>query len=291
MFGLFNVKKPAGPTSHDMVARLRRKLDRKVKVGHAGTLDPFAEGVLVLCAGPATRLAQYVQAQAKRYRAEITLGSTSSTDDSEGLMTSCPPAAIAGKDEMRRILAEFVGTIQQTPPAYSAVHVNGRRAYKLARAGRRPDLSPRSVTVHEIGLLHYDWPVLEIEVRCAAGTYIRALARDIGAALGTGGYCSRLTRTEVGIFHLERAVSVEELDPARDLISPLLALGALPQVAVEPADRSRVLNGRSVPLKAVALPARVDEVALIDRAGRLLALAAIDRGQGIAKPTRVFPEP
>ena len=290
MFGFFNVRKPAGPTSHDIVARVRRGLGRKIKVGHAGTLDPFAEGVLVLCVGPATRLAEYVQAQVKRYLAEITLGAASSTDDPEGDIAPVPLAGIVEESQVRRALAGFVGAIQQTPPAYSAVHVDGRRAYKLARAGKRPDVQPRSVTIHEIGLLECDGPILKVDVRCAAGTYIRALARDLGAALGTAGYCSQLTRTEVGVFHIDQAVTVEELDPARDLVSPLSALGALPQVVVGQADRARMLNGRAIEIKDPSATDQILEAALVDQDGRLLAIAAIDPRQAVARPTRVFPE-
>jgi len=288
MFGLLNVRKPAGPTSHDIVARVRRGLGRKVKVGHAGTLDPFAEGVLVLCVGPATRLAEYVQAQAKRYLAEITLGAASTTDDPEGDITPCPSSEIAEESQVRRTLESFVGTIQQTPPAYSAVHVDGRRAYKVARAGKRPDVQPRSVTIHETELLQFDWPILKIDVRCTAGTYIRALARDIGAALGTAGYCSQLTRTEVGVFRIDHAVAVEELDPSRDLVSPLSALGALSQVVIAQADRARVLNGRAIPIEGTS-PGQTREVAVIDQSGRLLAIAAVDPRREVARPTRVFP--
>ena len=164
MFGFYNVRKPAGPTSHDVVAQVRRKLPGSVKVGHAGTLDPFAEGVLVLCVGQATRLASFVQAQLKEYHAAITLGATSTTDDPEGEITPAPVGAAPRWRRVADALADFVGRIEQTPPVHSAVHVGGRRAYKLARAGKEPHLPARTVTIHSIKLVRYEYPLLEMAV-------------------------------------------------------------------------------------------------------------------------------
>ena len=162
MFGFFNVHKPPGPSSHDIVARLRRQLGGKTRIGHAGTLDPFAGGVLVLCVGPATRLAEYVQVQPKRYAAEITLGATSTTDDVEGEIAESPNAAAATQEAVKKALASFVGDIDQVPPSHSAVHVAGTRAYKLARRGQMLDLPGRRVTIHGIELVSYEFPLLEV---------------------------------------------------------------------------------------------------------------------------------
>ncbi|MBN1942182.1 MAG: tRNA pseudouridine(55) synthase TruB [Phycisphaerae bacterium] len=286
MFGFLNVNKPAGPTSHDVVAWIRRLLPRKTKVGHAGTLDPFASGVLVVCVGPATRLAEYVQRRAKRYTARITLGATSTTDDAQGDVqpTGCeiPCSGI----DVQNVLPRFVGKVRQVPPAHSAVHVAGRRAYQLARAGQDVPLSPRTVAIQMIRLLRYDWPTLDIDVRCGGGTYIRALARDIGEALGVGGYCSSLTRTAVGPFVLETAVGLDDVDPARDLLPSTVGLD-IPTIWLGEEQVAHLRHGRRVAVAFDALPAGATEVALLDKAGRLLAVAKTE-GEGIVQPSKVF---
>lgn len=288
MFGMLNVNKPTGPTSHDIVAMVRRMLPRKTKVGHAGTLDPFASGVLVVCVGPATRLAQYVQAQPKRYLAEITLGATSTTDDCKGEITPSDEACEApSTDRIQRVLDNFVGEIEQIPPAHSAVHVNGRRAYKLARAGKQLDLPPRPVTVYGIELVSFDFPRLQLDVRCGTGTYIRAMARDIGQALGVGGYCSALTRTEVGGFRIAEAKSPNELLPERDIVDPLEALGDLPKLVVDEAQAYRLANGNQVtPLGS----APAGTVAVVSEDGRVLALGRFDPDSSLVTPEKVFPQ-
>lgn len=285
MFGLLNVCKPPGPTSHDVVAGVRRQLGRRVKVGHAGTLDPFAEGVLVLCVGPATRLAEYVQARPKRYRAVVRLGATSTTLDPEGEITPAPGAPAPTADDVREALARFVGTIEQVPPAHSAVHVAGRRAYELARAGRPVELPPRTVTIHSIDLLRCEHARVEIDVCCGSGTYLRALARDVAAALGTAGYCERLTRTAIGDFRIADAIPPDRLDPVRDLLAPLLAVSHLPQVTIGDAQREDLRNGRPW-----ASPEILDSeaVAIIDGRGGLLALAGVRGDRRTLQPTKVF---
>jgi tRNA pseudouridine55 synthase len=300
VIGFLNVFKPAGPTSHDIVAGARRRLPRGVKVGHCGTLDPFAEGVLVLCVGAATRLAAYVQRQPKRYLAQVTLGASSTTDDPTGTITPTPPGAPGrappSEEQARACLAAFVGEIRQAPPAHSAVHVEGRRAYQLARRGQDVDLAPRPVSVYGIDVLRYEYPLLELDVRCGGGTYIRALARDIGVALGTAAYCSRLTRTEVGVFRAADAVRPDDLDPTRDLLSPLAALEGMERLTLEEADCARVAMGRSVDLplaRAVsgtggAAPQSCGEVALLNEKGELLAIADIDAREGLLRPRIVL---
>ena len=295
MFGLLNIRKPPGPTSHDIVDLVRRRLRRGEKVGHAGTLDPFAEGVLVVCVGPATRLADYVQARPKRYLAQVTLGATSTTDDPTGVVTASPPAVAPSEDDVREVLVRFIGQLQQTPPAHSAVHVAGRRAYELARAGEDFQLPARTVAVHGIELLSYEFPLLELEVVCGSGTYVRSIARDIGSALRCGGYCGRLTRTAVGPFTIDQAVETDRLDPARDLLSPLLAVEHLPQVAVTAAVGERLANGHPVMLtpsqldvRARAAPARSEELAVVDKQGRLLAIGSLGQDGATLRPVKVF---
>jgi tRNA pseudouridine55 synthase len=305
MFGFFVIDKPPGPTSHDIVASVRRRAGRGVKIGHAGTLDPFARGVLVVCAGQATRLADYVQAQPKRYRAVVRLGATSTTDDPDGEVTPTPsgpgspkvadrgeltaPLGCPKPDEadVRRVVAGFVGKIDQVPCSHSAVHVEGRRAYTLARAGREVSLPSRPVVIHAIDVLRWDWPELELDVRCGSGTYIRALARDIGAALQVGGYCQALTRTAVGTFDLTRAVAPDALDPARDILPPTLALGDMPRVVLDESQLARLRNGNLIDLPE---PALGEEIALLDSQGNLLALAQPRAGGCKLQPTKVFLE-
>jgi len=267
--------------------RRRRRSRHGIKVGHAGTLDPFANGVLVMCVGPATRLIDYVQKRPKLYTAEITLGATSTTDDPEGEITPIPGAPAPAEERIRACLEEFLGLIAQVPPAHSAVHVGGQRAYELARSGKEPDLSPRKVHVHRISLLRYEYPLLEIEVSCGAGTYIRALARDIGERLATGGYCSALTRTAVGQFTIEDAVAPDDLDPARDLLPAKTTVDNMPQVTVEAPSADMLANGRAVRLKA-PLESKAPEVAVLDPDGQLLAIAAVTDNRLGLKPLKVL---
>ena len=287
LFGFLNIDKPQGLTSHDVVAWVRRRVPRGVRVGHAGTLDPFATGVLVVGVGPATRLCGYVQRQPKTYRAELHLGATSTTDDPDGEIRETPGASPPAPDAVRAAVEKFTGEIEQTPPAYSAVHVKGRRAYEMARRGENPRLEPRRVVVHRIALLDYRWPRAEVEVVCGSGTYIRSLARDIGEALGVGAYCAALRRTRVGPFSAEDAVALEGVDPARHLLPPLSGLGDLPTVVVEGEDRARLLRGQSV-WCGQGLPAPGGEVAVVGVSGELLAIGEV-LADGRLQPRRVFP--
>src|SRR5947209_7070555 len=186
--GLLVLDKPGGMTSRAAVDRALRWFPRRTRIGHTGTLDPLATGVLVLCLGAATRLTEYVQRMAKTYRSTFLLGARSDTDDADGTITPVAGATPPGGGAVVEALASFVGTIEQVPPAFSAAKVTGRRAYDLARAGQNVDLAPRPVTIYGIDLLACAYPRLELEVHCARGTYIRALARDLGARLGCGGY-------------------------------------------------------------------------------------------------------
>ena len=299
MFGFYNIHKPQWVTSHDVVAHVRRALRThlretglivplpsgkwpKVKVGHAGTLDPFAEGVLIVCVGSATKLADYIQRQRKRYTATITLGATSTTEDPEGDITVCEAATLPDEATIREILPTFVGEIQQVPPAHSAVHVDGQRAYDLARRGEILDLPTRAVTIYDITCLEYDGPTLTLDVTCGSGTYIRSLARDIGQAAGCGGYCSALTRTAIGPFVEAEAAQPAELDLDGDLLSPKLGL-EMPLVTLDESQRADMVMGKSIDWPG---PVEAEEVAAVDQAGDLLALA-IPR-DGRLQPRKVF---
>lgn len=289
MFGLLNINKPSGPTSHDVVARCRRLLPRKTRVGHAGTLDPFATGVLVVCVGPATRLADDVADAAKQYVAEVTFGATSTTDDVEGEITPSG-AAPPGRTEIENALKPLVGRIQQAPPAYSAVHVDGQRAYKLARAGQQVELAHRTVDVHAIELMEFSGAIARLRIDCGKGVYIRALARDLGQSLGCGAYCSALTRTRIGQFTLETAAKLDELtreNLAEHLLPARLAVADWPNVELPAEPVADLQMGRAVPSPTPFPPAT--GVAAVDTTGRLIALCEFDDRRGLLVPRRVFP--
>ena len=206
--GIFAVYKPKGPTSHDIINKLRRETGVK-KIGHAGTLDPLASGILVVGIGrEATKQLGNIVKKEKEYLAKIRLGMTSTTADEEGVKTEIK---IVGKiptlGEIKKAVAKFKGEILQTPPIYSAIKIKGKAAYKLARQGQTPELTPRKALVKEIEILNYEWPYLKIRAVTGPGVYIRALARDIGKALKTGGYLAELERTRVGEFTKEDAIN------------------------------------------------------------------------------------
>ncbi|MBI4134283.1 MAG: tRNA pseudouridine(55) synthase TruB [Candidatus Terrybacteria bacterium] len=210
MNGVLLVNKPPGPTSHDVVRRIRA-LVNGARVGHAGTLDPNAQGLLIILIGDATKRQSEFMTGEKEYVAAIHLGAISSTDDAEGKITAMSNTKIPITNDVRRVLRRFVGETEQIPPAYSAVKVGGMKAYEAARRGKPIVLKPRRVMIREIELLGYRYPSLKIRVACAAGTYIRALARDVGEKLGCGAYLQALTRTRSGIFRLDDAVPLETL--------------------------------------------------------------------------------
>lgn len=285
MFGFLNINKPAGPTSHDVVVQVRRLVGHRVKVGHAGTLDPFATGVLVVCLGPATRLADYIQAGAKRYRATVVLGATSSTDDRDGEIVEIPAAMPPDAGAVAAAATRFIGCIEQVPPAHSAVHVGGRRAYELARQGQRVELPVRHVHVEAVDVVRYDWPTVALDVRCGSGTYIRSLARDLGAALGVGGYCDALTRTAVGAFGIDAARPVTEIRVPDDLVPPLTAVAGWPRVVVNCEDLRRIGMGQRVHLPE---PTEAGEMAIVNEAGQLVALGEVAADGRTLRPTKVF---
>ena len=205
--GVLNLDKPTGVTSREVVDRVARPL-RGVKVGHAGTLDPLASGVLVVCVGAATRLIEFVQRMPKTYRTVVRLGATSDTLDADGHVVAVASPRVPKESEVLAALAGQVGTIEQRPPAFSALKVAGRRAYDLARAGLEVELAPRPVTIDRIDLLGYAWPRLELKIACGGGTFIRSIARDVGEALGCGGLVEVLVRTRIGPF-----TQAEAIDP------------------------------------------------------------------------------
>jgi tRNA pseudouridine55 synthase len=209
MENIFAVYKPRGITSHDVIDILRTKLDVR-RIGHAGTLDPLARGVLVVGVGrDATKRLSRIVKKEKEYIATVKLGETSTTDDTEGEKVKNLKSQISNLKEIQRILREFTGEIMQTPPAYSAVRIHGKRSYTLAREGKVPDLRERKVTIKAIDVLEYRWPILMIRVVTGPGVYIRALARDVGQKLGCGAYLSDLERVRVGDFTKDSAMRLD----------------------------------------------------------------------------------
>lgn len=210
--GFLNLNKPLGVSSAHLLNKVKRHLPRGTKLGHAGTLDPLASGVLVAMVGKYTKRCEEVMGQPKQYRAVIRLGATSATDDAEGPITPAEtPSAPPTSALVAEVLTRFVGVIEQLPPAFSALKVGGKRACDRVRAGETVELKPRSIRIDQLLLETYAWPDLTILVDCGRGTYIRSLARDIGAALDTGGYLAGLVRTRVGGFHIEQAATLEML--------------------------------------------------------------------------------
>lgn len=251
VFGLLNINKPSGPTSHDIVARVRRGT-RVKKVGHAGTLDPLATGVLVLCLGPATRLSEYVMASPKTYRARVKFGIETNTYDADGQVVA-QDARPVSRDDVLAALDAFRGPIEQVPPMYSAIKRDGQKLYELARAGEEIEREPRPVTIHRLELVVWQSPVALLEVDCSPGTYIRSLAHDLGRALGVGAHLAALERTASGAFTVKEAVSWAHLAAAiekrswRDhLLPPDRALAAMPALHLSAEDAEHVRHGRAI---------------------------------------------
>jgi tRNA pseudouridine55 synthase len=290
--GLLNLNKPSGVTSRRVVDQVVR-LAPRARVGHAGTLDPLATGVLVLCVGPATRLIEYVQRMPKTYVATVRLGARSDTLDVEGEVVETEHPPIPAGRELRAALAAQVGEILQLPPEYSALRVKGRRAHELARAGKPVELKPRVVRIDRIELQAYEWPRLELEIDCGGGTYIRSIARDLGEALGCGAVLERLVRSRIGHFSAETAIdpatlTVESL-PSQ-LRPPREAVAGMPTLVLPGEDGLRAVSqGKALPAEALSvgsLPA--GEIALLAPDGRLVAIARCDAARGTIHPLKVL---
>lgn len=263
MRGFLNVNKPAGITSHSVVAHIRRLSGRGVKVGHAGTLDPAATGVLPVALGTATRLIEYLAGASKGYRAEICLGVTTTTDDAEGEPLEKRPVPPLEREAVETALAPFRGTILQIPPMYAAVHHGGKRLYELARAGQTVERTPRPVTIDRLELrqLSTSPPHLVLDIVCGKGTYIRSLARDIGETLGCGGHLQNLVRTFVGPFFLDDAIPLAALQDngtffAQVLLPPHIAVSDWEMVTLDAEQARRVANGLSLRLPELPGPER-----------------------------------
>jgi tRNA pseudouridine55 synthase len=288
--GLLNVDKPAGLTSRDVVNRVQSLLPRKTRIGHAGTLDPLATGVLIVCVGAATRLVEYIQRMDKEYLAEFTLGAASDTDDALGQITPTPPVPpIPDQRAIESALRTFVGEILQTPPQFSAAKRDGRRAYKLARRGEEFSLSAKPVQIHAIELLGFQFPELRLRIHCGKGTYIRSIARDLGAVLGCGGYVRSLRRTRIGPFLAQNALQLDHLAADTLPFLPLeQALSDLPRISLQADLALRFCQGQK--LSGLTGPAGAGfttvEVVVTDAGNRLLGIG--HWSEGTLSPAKVF---
>ena len=287
MFGLLNVNKPAGITSRDVVNHVQR-IVRSDSAGHAGTLDPLARGVVVVCIGPATRLVEYVQRMPKQYTGTFLLGRQSDTEDILGTVVEQTDAPRPTREEIERTLPLFTGRIDQRPPVYSALKVGGKRAYRLAREGKHVELKPRKVNVYEIRIVAYEYPELVLDIACGGGTYVRSLGRDMAAKLGTAAVMSDLVRTSIGRFSVEEACDLNELTPqtiAARLMPALCAVDSLPVICLTEDEAGRIRHGMAIPNR---LAVAGSEIAAQDGSGRLLAIL-VPRGERDLGPTRNFP--
>jgi tRNA pseudouridine55 synthase len=291
--GILNVNKPAGWTSHDVVAKMRGLL-KGCKVGHAGTLDPSATGVLPILVGRATRIAEYLLDWDKEYHAVLRLGETTDTQDATGAILTNRPTDGVTEDAIRSVLVRFRGRISQVPPMYSAIKVKGVPLYKAARAGRTVPRHPREVTVHRLEMRGVTGRDVSLHIACSKGTYVRTLCADIGEALGVGGHLLNLERRRVGPLTIEQALTIEEISArllsgrlAEHLIPLDAALDSFPSVVLDERAASRVLHGAPVAVRALqhlaearseAVPAG-QPLRLKDTAGRLLALGQVS-GKG-----------
>lgn len=290
MMGFLNLIKPPGMTSHDVVQQARRLMQTRA-IGHTGTLDPAAAGVLVLTVGQATRLGEYVESTEKQYWAEITLGIVTDSADAEGKVIAEASAADVTREQVETALRTLTGKITMRPPAHSAVRVGGKRLYELARAGEQVEAPEREVAVYEIRLLAFvpgTRALVRIDVTCSKGTYIRSLAMMLGDRLGCGGYLSALIRTRVGAIRIEQAVTLEELaeDPQGALLGALEALPHLPVVAVEAHEIETLRHGQAVRLREM-LPE--GPALAVDELQRVVCLGEVQPGEDVVlQPRKVF---
>jgi tRNA pseudouridine55 synthase len=283
MNGILVVNKPPGMTSQQVVGRARRLLGIK-KIGHTGTLDPDVTGVLPLCVGMATRVAEYLLDQSKAYRGEVTFGFSTTTQDASGEPVDVAEHVELTEEQVRSAFAAFVGPILQRPPAYSAIKIDGKRAYDLARKGEEVEIPPREVTIYSLEIVSIDLdkpqPKVTFDVECSKGTYVRTLCHDLGERIGIPAHMSHLVRTRSGPFSLEQALTLEEIEAyagegtiAQRLLPMQSALPHLPKTTIPEALERRVINGRELSLHWRVPGAEIDSLVRIEtRSGQLLAL-------------------
>lgn len=289
MNGLLVIDKPGGMTSRDVVNRVQWWFPRGTKVGHTGTLDPLATGVLVVCVGAATRLAGLVQGMGKSYRTRFRLGARSNTADADGTVTPVPGATPPTAAQVRSALASFVGQIEQVPPAFSALKLGGERAHDLARRGKEVSLAPRAVRVDAVRLLGYDWPFADVMIDCGKGTYIRSIARDLGERLGCGGLVETLRRTRVGPFTVGQGVGVDMApEVGRAKLLPMAeATAGLIQVRLDADGVRRFRRGQAVTPTGIEGSLEGAAAAVLDGQGVLVGIGTVETGSRV-RPTLVL---
>ncbi len=296
MDGILNLNKPSGVTSFYAIALVRR-LSGERRVGHAGTLDPLASGVQIIGAGKGARALEFISGT-KVYRASIELGVTTDTYDAEGRVTGTKDPSGVILEDIRIALKKFEGEVQQVPPAYSAIKQGGRRLYELARAGTPVIAPPRPVVIHRIEVVCWDPPVLDIEVECGRGTYIRSIAHDLGQDLGCGAHLRALQRVKDGPFCLAKAISLEELPDKieregwHDILLPIdAAMGSLRSVVVDDEYIKTVANGVALPVELLSLelsPKDSELFRIYSNQGVLLAVTQYNSAELALKPRKVF---
>ncbi|MGM0443188.1 MAG: tRNA pseudouridine(55) synthase TruB [Fibrobacterota bacterium] len=283
--GLLLIDKPCGPSSFDIIRTLRKTLQTR-KMGHAGTLDPQASGLLVIAVNEATKLLPYLDTDTKTYLFSVQFGRATTTDDREGeiLKEGLP---IPGEEELRNILPRFTGSIEQRPPLYSAIRIKGKRAYSRARDGESFEIPPRPVCIHSLSLHHYDFRrgIAEMEVTCASGTYVRSLARDIAQALHSAAYAASIRRTRAGSFFLKQAVSLQDVGP-ESFISPADPGGQFTLYKLSRAEEQRISHGNSI--YAPSTTPDTTPLLLVTGRGNVPCALAFQQKEWI-KPKKVFP--
>lgn len=288
MNGLLVIDKPGGMTSRDVVNRVQRWFPRKTKIGHTGTLDPLATGVLVVCIGSATRLADFVQAMGKTYRSRFRLGATSSTDDADGEVASRAVTAVPGREQVEAALASMTGSVEQMPPVFSALKVSGERAHDLARQGKPVPLVARTVRIDAVRVLSHEWPFLDVEIDCGKGTYVRSIARDLGEKLGCGGMVETLRRTRIGPFAAEHGIGLEATpqEAQAHLLPMATAVAEMPEVRLSTDEEKRFRQGQAIRSPGGERNEGKAEVAVLNDAGDLIGIGTLVSGS--VKPDVVF---
>ncbi len=288
--GVLIVDKPIGKTSHDIVQIIRKGTGIR-RIGHTGTLDPRASGVLVILIGPAVRLSEYLQSDIKRYEATIRLGSVSDTYDGDGLIETTGADMNISEDQISEAMKKFVGEIEQTPPVYSALKIKGRKAYEMAREGIAFEIPSRKVTVYSMDLIEYNPPELSVDILCSSGTYVRSIANDLGQVLGCGAYLSGLRRTLSGHFSLRDAVSIPNLEASFEegnwyqyLIPAAEALDGYAELVVDMDEESQIRHGRRIPAQNTDSP----YAKAVSEQGELIAILELDPETSEWKPKKVL---
>jgi tRNA pseudouridine55 synthase len=294
MFAVLNICKPAGLTSRDVVNRVQRRV-RPHKAGHAGTLDPLATGVLLVCLGQATRLVDYAQRLPKSYRGTFLLGRRSATDDIERDVEVVAGAPVPASEQLALALSRFRGAILQRPPRHSAVKIAGRRAYQLARQGVEFEPEPKPVVIHRLEVVRYEYPEVVLDVDCSSGTYIRSLGRDLADALGTHAVMAALERTAIGGFTVADAITLDQLDGdwRPFLQAPAALVGSLPSLTVTPFELRELQHGRTIAEGGRLADGQHQpdgEVAAFDANQNLVALLRA-RPDGLLSASRNFTQP